>query len=82
MFVTHDLDEALQMADRVAVMHEGRIIDEVHVPFDRPRDLARIRTEPLFAELRERLFQTLVTPESADDVAGRYSTENDPEVEK
>jgi NitT/TauT family transport system ATP-binding protein len=41
LFVTHDVDEAVYLADRVFVMsaHPGTIIEDVQVPFDRPRDL-------------------------------------------
>jgi NitT/TauT family transport system ATP-binding protein len=41
LFVTHDVDEAVYLADRIFVMsaHPGTIIEDVQVPFDRPRDL-------------------------------------------
>lgn len=40
IFVTHDIDEALFLADRVMMMsaRPGRIIEDVRVPFERPRD--------------------------------------------
>jgi spermidine/putrescine transport system ATP-binding protein len=39
VFVTHDQDEALVMADRIAVMHQGRIeqIDAPEALYERPR---------------------------------------------
>ncbi len=39
VFVTHDQDEALVMADRIAVMNQGRIeqIDEPEALYERPR---------------------------------------------
>jgi len=42
LFVTHDVEEAVYLADRIFVMsaHPGTIIEDVQVPFDRPRDLA------------------------------------------
>jgi NitT/TauT family transport system ATP-binding protein len=38
LFVTHDVDEALLLADRILVMREGRIIDDLSVTAARPRD--------------------------------------------
>jgi NitT/TauT family transport system ATP-binding protein len=44
LFVTHDLDEAVLLADRVVVMQHGRLQEIVEVPLLRPRDdLATIR---------------------------------------
>src|SRR5207244_1413385 len=41
LFVTHDVEEAVYLADRIFIMsaHPGTIIEDVQVPFDRPRDL-------------------------------------------
>ncbi len=41
LFVTHDLDEAVLIADRIVIMREGRVADIMTVPAKRPRDLAR-----------------------------------------
>jgi NitT/TauT family transport system ATP-binding protein len=42
LFVTHDVEEAVYLADRIFIMssHPGTIVEDVHVPFDRPRELA------------------------------------------
>jgi ABC-type nitrate/sulfonate/bicarbonate transport system ATPase subunit len=50
VMVTHDVDEALYLADRIVVMspRPGRVLDVVRVPAARPRD----RGSPLLAELR------------------------------
>jgi len=37
MFVTHDVDEALILADRILVLHTGRIVDDLIVEAGRPR---------------------------------------------
>jgi NitT/TauT family transport system ATP-binding protein len=38
LFVTHDVDEALLLADRILVMHSGRVADDLPVTAPRPRD--------------------------------------------
>jgi ABC-type nitrate/sulfonate/bicarbonate transport system ATPase subunit/ABC-type nitrate/sulfonate/bicarbonate transport system substrate-binding protein len=42
LFVTHDLTEAISLADRVVLLGAGRVLDDVRVEIDRPRDLATI----------------------------------------
>jgi len=37
LFVTHDVDEALALADRILVFHSGRLIDDIAVTAERPR---------------------------------------------
>jgi NitT/TauT family transport system ATP-binding protein len=62
VLVTHDVEEALYLADRVAVMSQrpGRIVTQLDVPFPRPRRNRReIVTSPEFAELRERAMEAL-----------------------
>jgi NitT/TauT family transport system ATP-binding protein len=60
LFVTHDLDEAVLLADRVVVMRHGRVHDTIVVPLKRPRiDLAHIRGSAEFADTRYRIWQTL-----------------------
>jgi sulfonate transport system ATP-binding protein len=55
LLVTHDVDEALLLADRVVLLREGRISMDLAVPFPRPREvtgeeIAALRHE-LLAEL-------------------------------
>jgi NitT/TauT family transport system ATP-binding protein len=42
LFVTHDVEEAIYLADRIFIMsaHPGTILEDLEVPFDRPRDLS------------------------------------------
>src|SRR5205814_4548262 len=49
MFVTHDLEEAIALGDRVVIMSAGpaaRIIGEWRVPLARPRDIAEVKLDP------------------------------------
>ena len=38
LFVTHSLDEALHLSDRIVVMHGGRVVADTPVDLGRPRD--------------------------------------------
>ncbi len=53
LLVTHDVDEALLLADRVLVLEAGRIATDVMVGLPRPRDPAS------FGTLRARLLRAL-----------------------
>lgn len=55
LLVTHDVEEAVLLADRVLVMDDGVIAYETPVDLDRPRDL----TDPRFAELCGQLLERL-----------------------
>jgi NitT/TauT family transport system ATP-binding protein len=60
LFVTHDLDEAVLLADRVVVMQHGRVHEIVSVPLSRPRDdLAKIRGSDEFAKTRYHIWQAI-----------------------
>jgi NitT/TauT family transport system ATP-binding protein len=60
LFVTHDLDEAVLLADRVVVMQHGRLHEIVDVPLPRPRgDLAKVRGSEAFAKTRYHIWQAL-----------------------
>lgn len=55
LLVTHDVEEALLLSDRVLVMKDGIIAHEERIALDRPRDVA----DPEFAALRGRLLSWL-----------------------
>jgi NitT/TauT family transport system ATP-binding protein len=60
LFVTHDLDEAVLIADRIVVMCQGRVREVLDVPLSRPRaDLGRVRGLPEFSETRYRVWRLL-----------------------
>src|SRR5665213_110155 len=60
LFVTHDLDEAVLIADRIVVMSHGRVQEIVNVPLTRPRaDLSIVRGLPEFADTRYKIWRML-----------------------
>ena len=60
LFVTHDLDEAVVLADRVVVMQHGTVQEIMDVPLPRPRgDLEALRGGAEFADTRYRLWRAI-----------------------
>ncbi|MFD9127219.1 sulfonate ABC transporter ATP-binding protein, partial [Kitasatospora sp. NPDC059571] len=55
LLVTHDVDEAIRLADRVAVLRDGRLVTDERVALAGPRD----GSHPAFAALRTRLLADL-----------------------
>jgi len=64
LYVTHDIDEALALADRVSVFSHrpGRILETIDVPFSRPRSYATLRERPEYGVTFHRLFELLEAP--------------------
>src|SRR5690606_3571504 len=60
VFVTHDIEEALYLSDRVLVMAAGpgRMIADIDVPFARPRD-EDVRSDPEFVRLKREIWELL-----------------------
>jgi nitrate ABC transporter ATP-binding subunit len=64
LMVTHDVDEALFLADRIALMTNGpdaRLGAVLTVPFPRPRERHEVMAHPAFSELREEIMTFLET---------------------
>ena len=64
LFVTHDLEEAIALADRVVIMSAGpaaRIIGDHAIDLARPRDASEVRLLPRFHELHKAIWGQLRT---------------------
>jgi NitT/TauT family transport system ATP-binding protein len=62
LFVTHDLEEAIALSDRVVIMSAGpaaRIIGNWKVPLARPRDIGEVKLERAFHELHREIWEAL-----------------------
>jgi NitT/TauT family transport system ATP-binding protein len=66
LHVTHDIDEAVYLADRVLVLSgtPGRIVASVDVPLPRPREQTETRSSPQFLSLRNELHGHIASRES------------------
>ena len=62
LFITHDLEEAISLSDRVVILSAGpstRPIAEFAIDLPRPRDVSEIRMTPAFVELHHRIWQVM-----------------------
>jgi NitT/TauT family transport system ATP-binding protein len=62
IFITHDLEEAISLSDRVVVLSAGpatRPIGEFAIDLPRPRDVSEIRLSPRFIELHDRIWHSM-----------------------
>lgn len=75
LFVTHDIEEAVYLADRLLILspRPSRVVDEIRITLPRPRHQIQTRTDPRFAEYRSAILTriwSLNGAPSADPLAG------------
>jgi bicarbonate transport system ATP-binding protein len=71
LMITHDIDEALFLADKLVMMTNGphaKIGEVMEIPFDRPRDRTRIMEDPQYYKLRNYALDFLFNRFAHDDV--------------
>ncbi|HEX5656458.1 MAG TPA: ABC transporter ATP-binding protein, partial [Polyangiales bacterium] len=70
LFITHDLDEAVYLSDRIVVLaaHPGRINEVIEVPVPRPRDRAQFLS-PSFLATKNRLEELIYGTSGVSDHA-------------
>jgi NitT/TauT family transport system ATP-binding protein len=62
VFITHDLEEAIALSDRVVLLSAGpqtRPIGEYRIDLPRPRDVAEIRLTPRYLELHTEIWHAM-----------------------
>ena len=62
LMITHDIDEALFLCDRLVMMTNGpgaSIGEVIEIPFERPRDRVQIMEDPAYYELRNYVLDFL-----------------------
>jgi NitT/TauT family transport system ATP-binding protein len=70
VFVTHDLQEAILLADRLILMDHGRVQLDVRVDFERPRDLRTLVNDERYTALHDEAIRLLTrAPADRDDKA-------------
>ncbi|WP_375445162.1 ABC transporter ATP-binding protein [uncultured Fibrella sp.] len=70
VMVTHDIEEAIFLSDRVVVMNNGpeaTIREIVDVPIDRPRHKKAIAHDPVYMDIHDRLLSLLFDKLSIED---------------
>ena len=58
VFVTHNIEEAIFLADRVLVLNDQKFVGEYKISFSRPRNES-IKFSPEFNKLRQQIFESL-----------------------
>lgn len=61
VFITHSIDEAITLADRIIVMGQkpGRVVNTIDVDIERPRTVSSVRRHPSYAPLRDSIWTML-----------------------
>lgn len=70
ILVTHDVSEAIALADRIIVIEDGKVTVDLEVPLPRPR----IRSNETFIQLEELLLKRLLGQNIEQEKIHQYAT--------
>jgi ABC-type nitrate/sulfonate/bicarbonate transport system ATPase subunit len=78
LFITHDVDEAVYLSDRVIVMAgpPGRVVADVEIPISRPRIHDDVVTSAVFADLKHQLLDVIAERETKSKTTSASETEH------
>jgi NitT/TauT family transport system ATP-binding protein len=64
VFITHDIEEAIYLSDRIWVLSRrpSEIVEEMPIDFPRPRNQVATRAEARFMEMRNRIYRQISNP--------------------
>jgi NitT/TauT family transport system ATP-binding protein len=68
LFVTHSIEEALFLSDRILLFGDGQICGDLNVDFARPRT-AETKFDPEFVDLRKKVLSILAPDSAGSSVA-------------
>lgn len=69
LLITHDVDEAVALADRVVLLEQGRVSFEQQVGLPRPRE----RTSPAFSKIRGEILGRVLSENRQQLAPARYA---------
>lgn len=67
IFVTHDVDEAILLADRILFMKPGEIVGSIDITLERPRAKQELKSEQCFCDIRKQLVDLFYTYDGNND---------------
>lgn len=72
VFVTHDVDEAILLSDRILFMNQKKIEQEITVNFPRPRNREKLMEKASYRDLRKKIINLFYyeAPESIEVAGG------------
>lgn len=81
LFVTHDVDEAILLADRIQYMGKNRIEAEITIPFRRPRGVDTIFEEERYCTIRKQVIDLYYRSDQSNHPMQKEQSEQEEQAE-